>query len=122
MKFAQSTCAGPATVQDWFSKENSRSSRRNGERVWNEKHIVAGYEIFGSEQFLCRILIAMTKSFICAYNAVKSGKGNISNRNFEKKGKVCEWTFERLQEACNKVAMGDIGRVSISQEICPKEH
>ena len=38
----------------------------------------------------------------------------------EKKGKISEWTFERLQEAYDKVASEDIDRLSIGQEILKK--
>ena len=51
---------------------------------------------------------------------VNLARGKNSKRNFGKS--VCEWTFERLQEACDKVAMEDICRVSIAQEIFQKEH
>ena len=39
-----------------------------------------------------------------------------------RKGKLCEWTFERLQEACDKVAMEDIGRSSVALEIFFKKN
>ena len=39
---------------------------------------------------------------------------------FNKKVKLCEWTFERLQEACEKVAMEDVGRLNIAHEILRK--
>ena len=35
-------------------------------------------------------------------------------------GRLCEWTFESLQEASEKVAMDDIGRLSIVQEMFRK--
>ena len=37
-----------------------------------------------------------------------------------KERKLCEWTFERLQEACDKVAMEDISHLSIALEILGK--
>ena len=39
-----------------------------------------------------------------------------------KEGKLCEWTFQRLQEAYEKVAMDDIGLLNIAQEIKRKKH
>ena len=38
----------------------------------------------------------------------------------KKRGKISEWTFERLQEAYDKVASEDIDRLSIGQEILKK--
>ena len=39
-----------------------------------------------------------------------------------KEGNLCEWTFERIREACEKVAMGDTCRLSIGLEIPAKKH
>ena len=35
--------------------------------------------------------------------------------------KFCEWTCDRIREASDKVAMDDIGRVGIAQEILRKK-
>ena len=43
--------------------------------------------------------------------------GKASKRN---SGKLCEWIFERLQEAHDKVASEDIGRLSIAREFLRK--
>ena len=54
----------------------------------------------------------------CAFNAKKSGNCESFKRGiFRKKGKLCEWIFGRLQEAYDKVAMNDIGLLSIVQDI-----
>ena len=39
---------------------------------------------------------------------------------FRRKGKLCEWTCERVQRAYDKVTMKDIGHSSIAQEIFRK--
>ena len=67
---------------------------------------------FWSKSTEMRMQIAMhPKKITCTYNAGKFGEKS-----------VCEWTFEKLQEACDKVAMKCIGRLSIAQEIFQKEH
>ena len=55
-----------------------------------------------------------------ASNAKKSGNLESFKQEFRREGQHCEWTFERLQEAHDKVAMEDIGRSSIAQEISRK--
>ena len=52
-----------------------------------------------------------------AYSAKKSGQWESFEEEYRKEGKLFECTFERLQEANDKVAMEDIGRLSIAQEI-----
>ena len=52
-----------------------------------------------------------------AYNAGKSGNWENFDKEFRKKSKLNEWTFERLQEACDKVVLEDVGRLSIVQDI-----
>ena len=52
-----------------------------------------------------------------ACNAKKSGNWERFKEEFRNEGKLCEWTFERLHEAYDKVAMEDIGHLSIAQEI-----
>ena len=52
-----------------------------------------------------------------AYNAKKSGNWESFKEEFRKEEKLCEYTFERVQEACERVAMGGIGRLGIAQEI-----
>ena len=49
-------------------------------------------------------------------NMKKLGTWESFKEDCRKERKLCEWTFERLQEACDKVAMGDIGRLSITRE------
>ena len=51
-----------------------------------------------------------------AYNAQKSGNWEGFKEEFRKEGKLCEWTFQRLQEAYDKVALEDIDRLSIAKE------
>ena len=58
-----------------------------------------------------------------AYKSGKSGNWENFKEEFRKKrGKVCEGSFERLQETYDKVAMEDIGRFSIAQEKSKKQH
>ena len=45
--------------------------------------------------------------------------GSFKERN---EGKLCECTFEMIQEAHDKVAMEDVGRLSIAQDVLRKEH
>ena len=46
--------------------------------------------------------------------------GRILKKKNRKEGKLCEWTFERTREACEKVEMDDIGRLGIAQEVLRK--
>ena len=55
-----------------------------------------------------------------AYTAKKLGNWESFKEECGKEGQLCEWTIERLQEACDKVAMDDIGRLSTAQEISRK--
>ena len=54
----------------------------------------------------------------------KSKKCGYRLRSLEKEGRkegtLCGWTVERLREAYEKVAMDDIGRLSIAQDIFRK--
>ena len=52
-----------------------------------------------------------------AYNARKLSGGESFKEECRKEGKLSEWTFERIREAYEKVAMDDIGRLGIAQEI-----
>ena len=40
---------------------------------------------------------------------------------YRKEGKLCEWTFERIREACENVAMDDIARLGTAPEILRQE-
>ena len=55
-----------------------------------------------------------------ANNAKKSGNAENFQEECRKEGKLCEWTLDRLQEAYEQVAMGDIDRLSIAKEILRK--
>ena len=55
-----------------------------------------------------------------AYNAKKLGKWESFKEECGKEGTLCEWTLERLHEAYDKVAMEDLVRLSIAQEILRK--
>ena len=99
-------------------------------------------KIFGSEQFLrgmweyFTLKRAWTRKILAdAAQEIQEGNSNTSlpskklwskskemrresfKEEFRKEGKLCEWTFERLQEAFDKVAMEDICRLSIAQDI-----
>ena len=52
-----------------------------------------------------------------AYNAKKLGEWESFKENCRKEGKLCQWTFQRLQEANERVAVEDTGRLSVAQEI-----
>ena len=54
------------------------------------------------------------------YLAMKSGSWQSFKEEYRKEGKLCEWTFERIREACEKVAMDDIVRLGIAHEILRK--
>ena len=49
-----------------------------------------------------------------AYNAMKLGNWESFMGDCRKEGRLCEWTFARLQEACEKVAMDGMGRLGIA--------
>ena len=55
-----------------------------------------------------------------AYSAMKLGSWESFKEECRKEGTLCEWTFERLQGAYEKVAMDDIGRLGTAQEILRK--
>ena len=56
-----------------------------------------------------------------AYSAMKLGNWeSFIKEECRKGGKLWEWTIERLQEAYEKVASEDIGRLGIAQEILRK--
>ena len=52
----------------------------------------------------------------CGYRLQCPSNWEIFKEECGKEGKLCEWTIERLQEACDKVALEDIGRLSIAQD------
>ena len=52
-----------------------------------------------------------------AHLAMKPGNWESVKEEYRQEGEPCEWTFERIREACEKVAMDDIGRLGIAQEI-----
>ena len=56
----------------------------------------------------------------CAHIAMKLGNWKSFKEECRKEGKLCEWTFERSREAYEKVAMDDIGRLDIAQDILRK--
>ena len=51
-----------------------------------------------------------------AYFAMKHGNWEDFKEEFWKEGKLCEWTSERICEACEKVAKDDIGRLGIMRK------
>ena len=55
-----------------------------------------------------------------AHNAKKFGNWECFKEACRKEGKLCEWIIERLLEAFDKVAMEDIGRLSIAQDMSRK--
>ena len=55
-----------------------------------------------------------------AYLAMNNGDWESFKEECRKEGKLCECAFERLQEAYEKVAMDDISRLNIAQEILRK--
>ena len=56
-----------------------------------------------------------------AYIAMKHGKWESFKEEYRKEKKLCEWTFERIREAYETVAMGDdTGRLGTAQEILRK--
>ena len=55
-----------------------------------------------------------------AYSAMKLGNWESFKEERRKVGKLCEWTFKRLREACEKVAMDGIDRLGIAQEMLRK--
>ena len=55
-----------------------------------------------------------------AYNAMKHGNWESFKEEYRMEGHLCEWTFERIREAYEKVAMDDIRRRSIAQDTLSK--
>ena len=55
-----------------------------------------------------------------AYNAKQLDNWGSFKEECRKEGQLCEWTIERLQEAYDKVALEDIGRLSIAEDILRK--
>ena len=60
---------------------------------------------------------AMRRSHI----AMKHGDWENLKEEYRKEGKLCEWTFERIREACENVAMDDIARLGTAPEILRQE-
>ena len=60
------------------------------------------------------------QTILRTYIAMKHGIWEIFAEEHRKEGKLCEWTLERIREAYEKVAMDDIGRSGIAQEILRK--
>ena len=52
-----------------------------------------------------------------ACNAKKFGNWGSFKEECRKEGNLCGWTIERLQKAYDKIALEDIGRLSIAQDI-----
>ena len=48
--------------------------------------------------------------------------GRDFTEGYRKEGKSCEWTLERIREACEKVAKDEIGRLGIVQDILMEKH
>ena len=71
----------------------------------------------GANQKDCGYRLQCPKIVRRAHNAGKSGNWESFKEEVRRKG-----TFERLQEASDKFASEDIGRLSIAQEILKKEH
>ena len=55
-----------------------------------------------------------------AYFAVRSGNWKGFKEEFWKKGEFSEWAYAGLQEACDKVASEEVGRLSTAQNIVRK--
>ena len=53
------------------------------------------------------------------YLAMKNGSWDDFEERYRKEG-TSEWTFERIREACEKVAKDEVGRLGIAQEILRK--
>ena len=51
------------------------------------------------------------------YYAVKAGSWEGSKEALRDKGEISEWAFAGVKEAYDKVASGDVGRLSIAQDI-----
>ena len=54
-----------------------------------------------------------------AYSAVTLGNKESFKEECRKEGKLLEWTFERLQEACEKVTVDDTGGLSPALQLFP---
>ena len=63
------------------------------------------------------IHIAVSKPCAVPTSQWSMAIGRIFKEEYRKDGKFCEWTFERIREAYEKVAMDDIGRLGTAQEI-----
>ena len=68
----------------------------------------------GTSQMKCGYRLRCPDTARRAYNAKKFGTLEGFTEECRKEGKLCEWTFERIREACEKVAMDDIGLSSIA--------
>ena len=52
-----------------------------------------------------------------ACRAEKTGDWEGFKDEFQGKGKFSEWMCDRLKEACEKVALANVGGLSVAQEI-----
>ena len=55
-----------------------------------------------------------------AYKVVNTGNWESFKEEFQGKGKFSEWVYDRLKEACDKVALENVGWLSVAQEILRK--
>ena len=55
-----------------------------------------------------------------AYKAVKTGNWEGFKKEFQGKGKFSEWMYDRLKETFEKVALENIGWLSVAQDILRK--
>ena len=97
----------------------SRKTRRNTRSVATRVSLI---KKFSSKSKEMRIQTATPQIMRRACNAKKSGNWERFKEEFRNEGKLCEWTFERLHEAYDKVAMEDIGHFEYSAGNSKTEH
>ena len=76
---------------------------------------------FGGNQKKCGYRLQCPNDVPCA-QCKEVGQLRKFTKECRKEGKPCEWTIERLQEADDKVALEDFGRLSIAQDILRQGH
>ena len=97
-----------------IGKEDS-SGRRSRKRRRKARSVATGVSVqrsFGASQKKCGYRLRSPDNAPCVQRNWECFK-----EECRKEGKLCEWTFERLREAYERVAMDDIGRLSVAQEI-----
>ena len=107
----------------WCKKDSrGRCSRTTRRKARSLATGVALQKDSGTCQKQCGRRLRSPDNAPCLQRSEALQLGEFSKEEYRKEGKLCEWTFEGLREASEMVAMNDIGRLGIAQEILRKKN